>query len=258
MMETALFLLNTTEAALWHGFLVFLRVGTAVALLPAFGETSVPQRIKIVLALAFTAIVAPAVPVFESAEPTFPLIAQYVLTETISGFLMGIGIRMFVFALQTAGTIAGQSTSLAQLLGGAAGEPLPAIGNVLVIAGLALAVTMGLHVYVARYLIGSYMLFPAGTFPPREIMTEWGVPNMAQAFNMAFRLAAPFVIVSAIYNLMLGVINRAMPQLMVAFVGAPLITAGGLFLLFLVAPSLLTLWWGAMEAFMINPVEGLR
>ncbi len=258
MMETALFLLNTTEAALWHGFLVFLRVGAAVTVLPAFGEASVPARIKIGLALAFTVIVAPAVPTFETPTPSFEIIARYSATETMNGLLMGIGIRMFVLALQTAGTIAGQSTSLAQLLGGASGEPLPAIGNVLVFAALALAVTMGLHVYVARYLIGSYMILPAGAFPAREIMTEWGVSHMAQAFNFAFRLAAPFVIISAIYNLMLGVINRAMPQLMVAFVGAPLITAGGLFLLFLVAPALLTLWWGALEAFMINPNEGIR
>lgn len=257
-MENALAVLNITEAMLWHGFLVFLRVGAAVSVLPAFGETTVPPRIKLGLALAFTAIIAPAVPVFETVPPNLGTMAHYTATEGLNGLLIGIAVRMFVFALQTAGTIAGQSTSLAQLLGGASGEPLPAIGNVLVLGGVALAVTMGLHVYIARYLIGSYMLFPAGSFPAREIMTQWGVPQISSAFAMAFKLAAPFVIISAIYNLMLGVINRAMPQLMVAFVGAPLITAGGLFLLFLVAPALLTLWWGALQGFMINPVEGLR
>ncbi|WP_422062772.1 flagellar biosynthetic protein FliR [Shimia sp.] len=258
MMENALTVLNMTEAMLWHGFLVFLRIAAAVSILPAFGETTVPPRIKIGIALAFTVIVAPALPTFETAQPSFEVIAKYTLTEGLNGFLIGIGVRMFVMALQTAGTIAGQSTSLAQIFGGASGEPLPAIGNVLSLAALALAVTMGLHVYVARYFIGSYILFPAGTFPVVEIMTEWGVAQVASAFSLAFRLAAPFVIISAIYNLMLGVINRAMPQLMVAFVGAPLITAGGLFLLFLVAPALLTLWWSALQGFMINPTEGLQ
>ena len=41
--------------------IVFLRVGAAMALLPAFGERSIPERIRLVLALAFTAIVFPAV-----------------------------------------------------------------------------------------------------------------------------------------------------------------------------------------------------
>ncbi len=258
MMNDALTLLTTAEAVLWHGFLVFLRVGAAVTVLPAFGESSVPARVKLGIALAFSTIVAPAVPIFESTPPSLGTIALYSVTESITGLLMGIGVRMFVMALQTAGTIAGQSTSLAQLLGGATGEPLPAIGNVLVIAGLALSVTLGLHVYIARYLIGSYAIFPPGEFPLAQIVSEWGISQVSTAFGMAFKLAAPFVIISTIYNLMLGVINRAMPQLMVAFVGAPLITAGGLFLLFLVAPAILTLWWGAMQSFLINPLEPLR
>ena len=41
--------------------LVFLRVGAALAVMPAFGEQVVPQRVRLVVALAFTAIVGPAV-----------------------------------------------------------------------------------------------------------------------------------------------------------------------------------------------------
>ena len=53
----------------------------------------------------------------------------------------------------------------------------------------------------------------------------------------------------------LGVINRAMPQLMVAFVGAPAITAAGLLLLALAAPILLDIWAGWMRGVMRNPLE---
>ena len=49
---------------------------------------------------------------------------------------------------------------------------------------------------------------------------------MAASFALALSLAAPFVIASLLYNVALGVINKAMPQLMVAFVGAPAITCG--------------------------------
>ena len=69
-------------------------------------------------------------------------------------------------------------------------------------------------------------------------LSQWGIDKVSGAFAMAFRLAAPFVIVSVLYNITLGVINRAMPQLMVAFVGAPVITAGGLALLALMSPIL--------------------
>ena len=43
---------------------------------------------------------------------------------------------------------------------------------------------------------------------------------------------------------------------MVVFVGAPVITAGGLFLLFLLAPAVLSLWMSALEGFVANPFGG--
>ncbi len=62
MIEGLLELSLVGQNALWQGFIVFVRVGAMVALLPAFGEQSVPTRVKLGLALAFTAIVAPAAP----------------------------------------------------------------------------------------------------------------------------------------------------------------------------------------------------
>lgn len=241
----------------WHGFAVFLRVAALSSLLPAFGERTVPMRIKLVIALMFTMIVAPAVPMI-SQPADLVVLGLLVLSETIVGLALGIAIRLFVLALQTAGSIAAQATSLAQILGGAAVEPIPAIGYVLVIAGLALAVMSGLHVQAAEYLIYSYEIFPVGEFPTASILAEWGISRISHAFSLAFALAAPFVIISLIYNLTLGVINRAMPQLMVAFVGAPVITFGGLFLLFVCSPMLLQIWADSIASFFANPMEITR
>jgi flagellar biosynthetic protein FliR len=45
-----------------------------------------------------------------------------------------------------------------------------------------------------------------------------------------------------------------MPQLMVAFVGAPAITAGGLFILMLAAPTILTFWSGRLDLVLSDPL----
>ena len=74
---------------------------------------------------------------------------------------------------------------------------------------------------------------------------------------MAFTLAAPFLITAVIYNLALGVINRAMPQLMVFFVGAPVITFGGLFILMVASPMILDVWMREMMTFFADPGGGL-
>lgn len=235
------------------GFVVFLRVGAAMALFPAFGERSVPERVRLALALAFTLIVAPAVaPMLEPVMATGNW-ARFVLTETLAGLAIGAVIRLFVLVLQMAGSIAAQSTSLAQIFGGANVDPQPAMGHVLMVAGLALAVMLGLHVRLTEVLIQSYDVFRPGVLPGPDLFTAWGRAHVGRAFALAFTLAAPFVVASLVYNLALGVINRAMPQLMVAFVGAPAITAGGLVLLFLAAPLLIGLWGDGLTAFLSDP-----
>ncbi|QJF52975.1 flagellar biosynthetic protein FliR [Roseobacter ponti] len=245
-------LLNDT---LMHGFIVFLRVAALASMLPAFGEQSVPARIKLAVAIAFTAVIAPAVPVAARPDDAGGVVL-FILTEIIAGLALGLGIRLFVLALQTAGSIAAQSTSLSQVLGGAAVDPMPAMGYILIIGGLALAVMAGLHVKAAQLIILSYDFLPSGRFAGGADVAEWGVRQVAQAFSLAFTLAAPFVILSVLYNFALGAINKAMPQLMVAFVGAPVITAGGLFLLLVSAPSILAVWLQSLDVFMRTPFGG--
>lgn len=240
------------EVWLWPAFLVFLRVGAMMALLPGFGETVIPARIRLALTAVFTAIILPAV----SARIGQGNAVLSVAGEVAVGLMLGAGLRMFIFALQTAGAIAAQATSLAQLFAGAGAEPQPAIANVLTTAGLAVAMAAGLHVRVATLLILSYDLFPSGRLPEAADAAAWGLDRTAYGFALAFSLAAPFVLASAVYQLALGVINRAMPQLMVSFVGAPLLTAGGLVVLSLATVPALELWRAALLDFIAAPTGG--
>lgn len=252
MIEELATLVPALRQGLWHGFIVFIRVATVVALLPAFGEQSVPSRVKLVIALAFALIVAPAVPK-SGATPSIESVPWLAITEVVAGLIIGLGLRLFILALQTAGSIAAQSTSLSQILGGAVADPLPALGYTLIIGGLALAVILGLHIKATMMMIHSYEMIPIGVLPDGSVISEWGVRQISRSFELAFTLAAPFLIVSILYNFALGAINKAMPQLMVAFVGAPVITFAGLFILFLAAPVILTTWIQTMDGFLADP-----
>jgi flagellar biosynthetic protein FliR len=250
-------LIEAGQAGLATGFAVFLRVGAAMAVLPAFGEQILPRRVRLVLALAFTAVVVPAVAPMLSPPAEGAALARFWAAEVTVGLTLGLGLRLFVLALQTAGTMAAQATSLAQIFGGSAGiDPQPAVAHLLTLAGLALAVIADLHVHVTQALVASYAALPPGLFPPAGLIAGWGTWRVAEAFALAFALAAPFVVASLIYNLALGVINRAMPQLMVAFVGAPALTLGGLVLLALALPPLLEVWLEALGLFLADPLAG--
>lgn len=252
-------LIRLSQDMLWLHALVFFRVAPMIALFPGFGEATVPMRIKLGLALGLSAIIAPALAtelgVLLRPGPG-PGLARLIGIETAIGLMLGVGIRLFVLALQTAGSIAAQSTSLSQILGGASVTPMPAIGHLLVTGAVALAMVLGLHLRLAEFAIESYRLFPPGLLPEAAGVADWGTGRVAHAFGLAFTLAAPFVIASMLYNLTLGVINRAMPQLMVVFVGAPAITAAGLVLLFLLAPMILGIWGAGLGGFLADPVGG--
>jgi len=246
-------ILNYGEPALVSAFIVLMRVGSVTALLPGFGEQSIPMRIRLLIALAFTAIVWPVVsPGISTSLQDIPFL---MLTESTIGIMIGISIRLIVMALQLAGSIAAQSTSIAQVAGsGATPDPMPAIGNILVMAGLALVLVSGLHVKAALALINSYEVMPPGFFPTGRDVAEWGTAHVASAFDLALTLSAPFIVASFAYNIGLGAINRAMPSLMVAFIGAPAITAGAILLLLLSSPILLEFWNGHMDLVLANPL----
>lgn len=248
-----------TEDMLWSGMIVFIRVGALMSVLPAFGEQSVPMRLRLAGTLAFSTLVVPAIAYQSVNIPVGYLNYIGLLApEVLTGLFFGLGLRFFVFVLQITGSIVAQSTSLSQIFGGSAGvDPQPAMGRILVVAGLALAASMGLHVHIFSYMLNSYEMVPIGVLIEPDVVLNVGTAEVARTFALGFTLAAPFVIASLIYNVTLGVINRAMPQLMVSFVGAPAITAGGMILMAIAAPVLLSVWLDAFGSFLRDPF-GIR
>ena len=211
-----------------------------------------PQRIKLGLVLAFTLVVAPILADRLAASGQVPSLAA-LGGEAIAGLLLGIGMRLFIVALQTAAAIIAQATTLSQLFGGAAPEPQPAIGNLFFIAGTVLAMVAGLHVRAAELMLLSYDILPAGGYPSASDAAEWSLALVSQTFALAFTLSAPFVIASVIYNVALGAINRAMPTLMVSMVGAPALTLGALAMLAVATPFILAAWLEAFNAYLAQP-----
>ncbi|MFW2545436.1 flagellar biosynthetic protein FliR [Primorskyibacter sp. 2E107] len=249
-------LVNLTMSALWGSLIVFFRVAAAMAVLPGLGEQMLSVRIKLVLAIGLTSVVAPAVlPEISLPEPSFGNFVAALMTETLAGLFIGLMLRLFILAIQIAGSIAAQSTSLAQIFGSQGLDPLPAIGHILTLSALALLMATGFHVKAAAYIVLSYDLLAPLQFPDPVAVADAGRQRIAHCFTLGFSLAAPFVIMSVLYNLTLGVINKAMPQLMVAFVGSPVITFGSVAMLLLCSPIILSVWLAAVEAFLANPLR---
>ncbi len=256
MLEGLTQILADTRPALAAMILVFVRVAAAVSLMPGFGEQAIPSRVRLMVSIAFTMVVWPMVaPSLPAISPELPALGGLIAIEAGIGFLIGISLRLMVMAIQFAGSVAAQSTAITQVAGvGVTPDPMPAIGNILMLAALTLALVTGLHIKASLAIASTYELFPLGTIPIAGDIAEWGIARVADVFAFGFTMAAPFVIASFAYNLALGAINRAMPALMVAFVGAPLITAGALLIMLLAAPAIITVWNDRLDMVLANPM----
>ncbi|HRV62098.1 MAG TPA: flagellar biosynthetic protein FliR [Albidovulum sp.] len=235
------------------GLLVFARVGAAMVTMPGYAQGFVPVRVRLAVAFAFSGAIFPAVadklPAPEDALDGAAMFA----VELLCGSALGMFLRLMMLALEIAGMMIAQSVSLAQMFGGADSEPMPAVSHFLLMAGLAFAAMLGLHLRVAEALVLSYDAWPAGGVPDAAALEAWGLNGVVVAFSLAFSLAAPFLVLATLYNFALGAINRAMPQLMVMMVGAPAVTGALLLLLGLLAPGLLSVWHGSFAAVLADP-----
>lgn len=223
---------------------VFTRMSVFIYLLPGVGETVVPQRVRLIIAMLMTFLLTPLLtPMMDVSNVTLTGALLLMAKEGFCGFVLGFSFRLMVFCLQIMGNIMSQALSISQVLGeGIATEPNTTISTLLMMVGVTLLVTLNLHVEAVGMFYRSYEIFPLGTIPVGDSVAYWMTNKSMEVFSYGVTLALPFIILNFVYNLMLGFLNRAMPQLMVSFVGMPAITGAGIFLLVVSTGTILMYW----------------
>lgn len=237
---------------------VFARVGATMAVLPGLGERGIPIRVRLGIALAIAWLLAPLIARFAEDVPALPLpLLLLISAEAAAGLLIGIAFRLLVWALQIAGTVASQSISISHIFGNPlAGESEPSLATFLTMGGIALMLAAGLHVDTVAALAGLYALLPFGLGLAGPAVADWSAERVADTFSLGVSLAVPFVLAGFAYNLILGALSRAMPQLLVALVGIPLLVGLGFAVLWLSLPDMMARWEDARFAVSQDPLAG--
>jgi flagellar biosynthetic protein FliR len=220
---------------------VLARLSFIIFFLPGIGEQVIPVRTRAFLLIGIALAMATSgqfpVPQATGLTSLFGLI----LTEVFIGFALGVMLRATIWMLTIAGSVIAQSIGLSQFLAPALEHEAQTLtANLLSMAGAAILLSANFHVEVIVSLMRLYTDIPLGA------LTLLSGPMMAQsffsAFSFALLLAWPFVAINLLYNICLGFINKALPSLMVAFVGAPFLVGAGTMLLAVSAAGLLIAW----------------
>lgn len=228
--------------------LILSRLSFVVFLMPGIGEQVVPARVRLFLLLGISfAIAASGIVKPETGGGTERLF-ELILNELLIGLVIGLSLRLSIWVLSIAGSIIAQSIGLSQFLGVALDQEAQTLtANLLSMAGVVLLLSVNYHVTAFALIINLYTDVPTGL----EVRTEQAtlLTALLAAFSFAVLLAWPFVAVNLIYNICLGFINKALPQMMVAFVGAPFLVGAGVVLLAASIASLLVLWIDRVPTF---------
>ena len=244
-------MLETLIAGGGFGFLlVFARIGAGLMVLPGIGDAFVPPRVRLLLALLLSLLVAPVVADQLPGLPT-SLWALLVLLvgEIIIGLFIGLLSRLLLTAFEIAGMVISFNLSLANafVFNPAAATQGSLVGAFLLMVALVLIFVTDLHHLMLLSLTDSYDLFRIGELPPLGDMADMVARLVAEAFTIALRIAAPFIVVGMVFHLGLGLIARLMPQMMIFFVAIPVQLMLGLAILALVISAMMLFWLGHFE-----------
>jgi flagellar biosynthetic protein FliR len=214
--------------------LVFARVGSMVMLLPGLGESNIPVRIKLGIALLLTLIL---LPLHRAAyqidvQAINPLLVMMV-HEIIVGVVLGATARVTLSALQVGGAVIAQQMGLGFVtsVDPTQGQQGVVIGNFLTMLGITLLFATDTHYLVIAALNDSYNIFSPADLTPSGDIAALATRAFAAAFKIGLQLSAPFLVFGLVFNIGLGVLARLMPQMQVYFVGVPLSILAG-FLIF--------------------------
>jgi len=210
---------------LFQFFLVFARLGSAIMLLPGFGEAYVSPRIRLVFALTVSFAL---MPVISERLPLLPAgmgqFAALLVMEIGIGIFFGLMARLILLGVQTAGSVIALQIGIASALVAdpTTQQQAAVTGNFLLALTVVLIFATGLDHLTLKGLAGTYAIFPPGQVPPMDDVANHASRIVADSFAVAMAMTAPFLVYGIVFAVALGLLARLMPTLQVFFIAMPM------------------------------------
>jgi flagellar biosynthesis protein FliR len=225
--------------------LTFVRMGTALSIMPGLGDVFTPRNIRLYIALALSFVLAPVVaPLLPHPVPQTSLLIVLVTMEFVIGAFIGTVARFFLSALDTAGMLISLASGLgsAQLFNPGFQTQGSVIGSFLTATGVVMIFATNMYKLLFGALVGSYRIFPVGQPPDTSDMAHLLAKLLSESFMLGVQLAAPFIVLSLLLYIGMGVLSRLMPQIQVFMLALPLQITLSLLALLLTVSGIMLFW----------------
>jgi flagellar biosynthetic protein FliR len=218
--------------------LLLVRPGMLIALAPALGGAHIPVPAKVGLVVLLAIGLLPSVDVpRDLPDLTLSLV---VAREAVIGLSIGFALRALIAAAEFAGHLSGQQIGFSY---GATIDPQSGVRNNMLATLYGSLATLGFlaingHHTALRALAQSYAALPMGAGGMNESLVASVRDILGLVFVVAFRLAAPIIVVLLIVELAVGLISRTSPALGFMVIGYPIRLLVGLVLLAVLVPTI--------------------
>lgn len=234
--------------------LIFVRLGTAMMIMPGIGDSFVPKNIRLMMVLGMSFVLTPVVQTFmPSPVPALPLLFSLILMEFVIGLFIGTIARIFMVALDVAGMLISTTSGLAnaQVFNPALATQGSITGAYLSMTGAVLLFVTNMHHMLIHGLVESYHMFPVGSVPDTGSMAEMMSRAFSASFLVGFQIAIPFVVVAMLLYIGMGVLSRLMPQVQVFILALPVQILLSMLTLTLVVSTAMLFWLTKFEEGML-------
>ncbi len=214
---------------------------------PVFGSNFVPVRVRLILSLVVSLLIAPtipAVPVVEALSlSAFLIVAQQILVGAALGFFLQMLFQLFVLLGQMIAMQMG--LGFASMMDPANGVNVAILSTFYLMFVTVLFISFDGHLVMIEVIAESFTLVPIATTGLDVDVYYQLISTISWAFSSALLLALPAVTALLITNFAFGIMTRAAPQMNIFALGFPVALMFGLFIV-----------WISM-AFFLDSVEAI-
>lgn len=225
--------------------MVFLRIGSALMLMPGLMSSYVNATVRLSVALAIAVVMMPIIaPHLPSENIDTVTFLRFAAFEVTIGIFLGVVMQMLYFALSLAGNLAGQAIGFAnaQIFDPTFQTQSIIVETFLSLIAITLIFVTNMHHLMLSAVADSYYIFPVGQVLPWGDFSKEISQLLNSSFIMGFKLGAPFVAFTIVFYVGMGLVSRLMPQLNIFFLSLPLQIYLGLGLLFITTPMMI-MWF---------------
>ena len=224
-------LMNGLTAYIWP----FVRVGAFLMVMPLIGGSFVPTRVRLLLAVVLTVVLAPVIPTMPNLDVLSVAGLVTVVQEVAIGVAMGFLVQLVFDAIALGGQVIGMSMGLgfAVFLDRARGINIPVLGQLFLMLGMLIFLSLNGHLALIQLLAKSFHAWPVSTnsltLPVLSEILSW----TGQMFVFAMKIALPAITAILVVQLSFGIMSRAAPTLNLFAVGFPVAMLLGFAVIFL-------------------------